>query len=72
MDNEQTVKLRTILPYWIKHNIEHSQEFGEWAKKATEFGEIEAAKELGQAAQAMDKATKSLSSALRSLEKGGR
>jgi hypothetical protein len=71
MSNDDRVKLRTILHYWIEHNKEHSQEFREWADKIAKLGEIETAAELEQAAGEMDKASKSLSNALRSLKEGG-
>ena len=71
MGNDEREKLRTVLHYWTKHNREHSQEFREWADKIAKLGEIEAAKKLEQAAQEMDKASKSLSNALSSLERGG-
>ena len=70
MGNDERAKLRTILPYWIEHNREHSHELSRWADKIAEFGEIETAKQLVRAAQEMDKASESLSQALRSLEKG--
>ena len=70
MDNDEREKLRTMLHYWTIHNREHSQEFSEWADKIAKLGEIEAAKKLEQAAQEMDKSSKSLSDALSSLEKG--
>jgi len=69
MSNDERAKLRTLLNYWIEHNKEHSQEFREWAGKAKGLGEVEASKEMLQAAQEMDKASESLSQALRRLEK---
>ena len=71
MDNDAREKLKTILHYWTKHNREHSQEFREWADNIAKLGNIEAANKLKQAAQEMDKASKSLSNALSILEKGG-
>jgi len=29
-------KLRILIPHWIEHNTEHSDEFREWAEKAGE------------------------------------
>jgi hypothetical protein len=69
MDNDERAKLRTLLNYWIEHNKEHSQEFREWAGKAKGWGEDEAGKEMLQATREMDKASESLSQALRRLEK---
>ncbi len=71
MDNDETAKLKTLLNYWIEHNKEHSQEFREWAGKAKVFGEAQAYEEMLQAAQEMDKASESLSRALRRLEEKG-
>ena len=68
MGNDEKAKLRTLLNYWVEHNMEHSQEFREWADKAKAFGEVEAGEELLQAAQEMDKATKFLSQAQKRLE----
>jgi len=68
MDNDERAKLRTLLNYWIEHNKEHSQEFRQWAGKAKGFGEAEAYEKMLQAAQEMDKASESLSQALRRLE----
>jgi len=68
MGDDERVKLRTLLNYWVEHNMEHSQEFREWADKAKAFGEAEAGEELLQAAQEMDKATKFLSQARERLE----
>lgn len=69
MGTSERAKLRTLLNYWIEHNKEHSQEFREWADKAKGWGGAEACKEILQATQEMDKASESLSQALRSLEK---
>jgi len=67
MDDKVRAKLRTLLKYWIEHNKEHGQEFREWIDQAKALGEVEASEELLRAAQEMDKATKSLSQALRKL-----
>jgi hypothetical protein len=71
MGNDEKAKLRTMLNYWIEHNQEHSQEFGEWAAKAREFGEAGAAEEILLAAQELDKASRLLSKALARLESRG-
>jgi len=71
MDNDERAKLKTLLNYWIEHNKEHSQEFREWAGKAKVFGETQACEEMLRAAQEMDKASESLSRALRRLEEKG-
>ncbi len=71
MDDDERAKLKTLLNYWVEHNKEHSQEFREWAGKAKVFGETQAYEEMLQAAQDMDKASESLSRALRGLEEKG-
>ncbi len=71
MDSDEKTKLRTLLNYWVEHNKEHSQEFREWAEKVKVFGEAEACEEMLAAAQDMDKASESLSQALRRLEEKG-
>ena len=68
-NNNETTKIRTLLNYWIKHNKEHSLEFKEWAGKVSELGEADASEDMLLAAQAMEKASKSLLRALRRLEK---
>ena len=67
MSNDEETKLGTLLNYWIEHNKEHSQEFREWADKAKVSGKAEASEEILAAAQEMDKASESLSQALRRL-----
>jgi len=69
MGNDEREKLKTMLNYWIEHNREHSQEFRQWADKAKGLGEAEAGEEMLQAAQEMDKASETLTQALRRLEK---
>jgi len=71
MGKDERAKLRTLLNYWIEHNNEHSQEFREWAEKAKVFGEAEAYEEMLRAAQEMNKASESLSQALRRLKEDG-
>ena len=69
MGNDEREKLKTMLNYWIEHNREHSQEFRQWADKAKGLGEAEAGEEMLQAAQEMDKASETLTPALRRLER---
>ena len=69
MTNEDSVKLGTLLNYWIEHNEEHGQEFKEWAEKIRP-GNPDIAEELLQAAGEMDKATGFLVGARERLEKG--
>ena len=57
MSNDERKKLVTLLDYWIEHNVEHGQEFREWAEKAESFGEPEVSEEIKRAADAMDAAT---------------
>ncbi|HEY32641.1 MAG TPA: hypothetical protein G4O10_06005 [Dehalococcoidia bacterium] len=67
MGNDDLVKLKTLLGYWIEHNQEHGQEFREWADKVTGLGD--AGEDLRQAAEEMDKASQLLSRAREKLEK---
>ena len=69
-DNE--AKLRTVLNYWIEHNQEHSKEFGDWAAKAREFGELDIAEEILLAAKELDKASGLLLKALERLDTKGK
>ena len=57
MSSDERKKLVTLLDYWIEHNVEHGQEFREWAEKAASFGEPEVGKEIKKAADVMDVAT---------------
>ena len=50
---------------------QEEKEFRQWASKAKVFGEAQAYEEMLQAAQEMDKASESLSRALRRLEEKG-
>ena len=68
MVNEERVKLKALLNYWIAHNNEHGQEFKEWADKVRGFGEAEISEAMLQAAQEMDKASERLLRALKLLE----
>jgi len=65
---DEKAKLRALLHYWIEHNKEHSQEFREWVDKAKALGEAEAGEDMLLAAQEMDKASETLSRALRRIE----
>jgi hypothetical protein len=57
-------KLRTLLAYWIEHNLDHAQEFRKWAQLAEAFGPKEAASKLEAAAQEMTAVNDSLRTAL--------
>ena len=70
MGDDERVKFRTLLNYWIEHNKEHSQEFREWAQKAKALGEAEAGEDMLEAAKAMDKANEPLLRALTRLGGG--
>ena len=71
MTNDETVKLRTMLSYWIEHNKEHGQEFREWAEKAKALGKLEVYEEILAAARELDKVNESLFRASSRLEKKG-
>ena len=34
MTANEEMKLRIVIPHWIKHNKEHAEEFQRWAKEA--------------------------------------
>ncbi len=69
MNNEDKIKFRTLLNYWIEHNREHGEEFKEWADKVKQSGENEIAGELIKAAGEMDKASECLLRASDMFEK---
>lgn len=31
---DEVEKLRVLIPHWIEHNVEHADEFREWAARA--------------------------------------
>ncbi|MES0363993.1 MAG: hypothetical protein ABUK14_08610 [Desulfobacteria bacterium] len=57
-------KLRILLAYWIEHNLDHAQEFRQWAQRAEAFGSKEAASKLEAAAQEMTALNDSLRTVL--------
>lgn len=62
-DND-TVKLPIRLTYWIKHNIEHAEEFRQWAQRAEVSGLSEVASKLQDAALEMERLNNHLQKAL--------
>jgi nickel/cobalt exporter len=67
MVSDDKTRLKTLLSYWVDHNREHSQEFREWADKASKMGEGGVAKDLLKAVGDMEKVTATLSGILKSL-----
>lgn len=67
MNIEELAKLKTLLEYWIEHNREHSQEFGEWAEKAKALGEEEVSRTISEAIQKIDGSSRLLAQALKRL-----
>ena len=67
MGNDERTRLKTLLKYWLEHNEEHRQEYNDWAAQATAMGETEAGEDILAAAQDLDKASQSLSQALKRL-----
>lgn len=57
-------KLRVLLAYWVEHNLEHAQEFREWAQRAKECGSEAAASKLECAAEDMKVLNDKLQTAL--------
>ena len=60
-------KLRVLLVHWLDHNLEHAQEFRQWARRAEELGCEEAASKLEAAAHEMKVLNNSLQTALELL-----
>ena len=61
-------KLQIRLSHWIKHNLEHAQDFRKWARGAEASGFEEAASKLDAAALEMEHLNKHLQGALDLLE----
>ncbi|MEN8173422.1 MAG: hypothetical protein ABFS03_11155 [Chloroflexota bacterium] len=59
---KETDKLRVLIPHWIEHNIEHADEFRDWAERAGD-----AAKDIREAADRIKLANQALFSALERL-----
>ena len=57
-------KLRIRLVYWMEHNLEHAQDFRQWARHAEAFGSKEVASKLEAAAEEMTVLNNSLLTAL--------
>jgi hypothetical protein len=57
-------KLRVMLAFWMEHNLEHAEEFREWAQRAEAFGEKGVASKLEAAAKDMVLPNSSLQVAL--------
>ena len=43
---ETLQKLHSMLEHWVEHGDSHAESYREWAKKATEAGEEEIAREI--------------------------
>jgi len=59
---EDKDKLRILIPHWIAHNQEHANEFRDWATRADRVSA-----DILAAAESIDLANESLSSALEKL-----
>ena len=70
MDADQKQKLTALMEYWIKHNVEHGDEFKEWALKADAREDIDIRGDLMQACEEMGRVNALLIRALERL--GGR
>jgi hypothetical protein len=60
-------KLRILLSFWMEHNLEHAQDFRQWARRAEAFGSKEAASKLAAAAEEMTALNHNLQRALNLL-----
>jgi len=70
MDITEKEKLKVLLNHWIEHNIEHAQEFTEWAKKAKSVGQAAVHDEIMQAVQDMKSVNEHLLKAIEKLKEG--
>jgi hypothetical protein len=57
-------KLRILVSFWMEHNLEHAQDFRQWARRAEAFGSKEAALKLEAAAEEMTALNNNLQMAL--------
>lgn len=69
-DND-SMKLPIRLAFWIKHNIEHAQEFRDWAQRAEASGLGDVASQLENAANDTEQLNNHLQEALDLLSKTG-
>ncbi|NQT72364.1 MAG: hypothetical protein HQ553_06275 [Chloroflexi bacterium] len=67
---DEPEKLRHLLEHWIEHNEEHRKEFHDWATKAKGFGDAAVSNDIQKAAEHLEEANKSLSSASDKLAAG--
>ena len=70
MDKTEKEKLQILLNHWIEHNIEHTQEFMEWADKAESFGQAAVHDDIMEAVQQMNSVNNFLLKALERLKEG--
>lgn len=56
-----------LLPHWIEHNVEHMAEFLEWAERARQADQGDAAGDMRMAAESLEEANRALSAALEKL-----
>ena len=70
MDKTEKEKLKILLDHWIEHNIEHTQEFTDWAEKAKGFGQAAVHDDIMQAVQQMNSVNEHLLKALEKLKEG--
>jgi hypothetical protein len=70
MEEKEFKKLSILLDHWIEHNVEHAEEFKEWAEKARGLGNGSIAAHINAAADYTVKANKSLQDAIDALKQG--
>ena len=61
---EDREKLEHLLKHWIEHNEEHAAEYREWAIKAKDVYSGSVSNQIFEAANQIEKASESLSSAI--------
>ena len=64
-------RLSIQLSYWIKHNLEHAQEFRDWAVRAEASGFAEVALKLEGAARETEHLNRHLEGALDLISNSG-
>ena len=65
---EDRAKLKHLIRHWVEHNRSHEASYTEWAERAREMEEAEAADLIEIAVEQMQKADKFLQMALEALK----
>ena len=65
---EDRAKLKHLIHHWVEHNRSHEASYTEWAERAREMEEAEAADLIEIAVEQMQKADKFLQMALEAMK----